>query len=171
MPDSPPPDRPDPYAIPHPDDGSDNPPPAAHPSADRSTTTPGTSPQRNPEPPGPDAARHARLLGMLGVLAVLLAVLVPLVGVVLGGVTVVIGARHRSPARFLRLPVRGMAMTTGGIALVVGAALSLVSVLIGDELDQLRQCLAGANTRVAEQNCQDEFSDALERRLPGLPGS
>jgi hypothetical protein len=32
-------------------------------------------------------------------------------------------------------------------------------------MTSLRECLAGANTRVAEQVCQDEFRDAVLRRL------
>jgi hypothetical protein len=29
----------------------------------------------------------------------------------------------------------------------------------------LRECLAGANTQVAEKVCQDDFADALQRRF------
>ena len=52
-------------------------------------------------------------------------------------------------------------------ALVVGGALTLVTLFLGDETGQLRECLSGANTRVAEQICQDEFMDSLRHRLTG----
>jgi hypothetical protein len=60
-----------------------------------------------------------------------------------------------------------LSVSGGVFALVVGGLLSLFSLLLGAETDQLRECLAGANTRVAEQGCQSEFMDAVQRRLTG----
>lgn len=174
MPDSAPPARPDPYVIPSPDDGSGHPAvhpsaehPAGHPSAEHGSAGAGPSPGEEAQPPGPAASRQARLVGLLAVLAVVTAVALPPVGVVLGAVTLVSAVRQRTGARFLRMPARGASMAGGLIALVVGGVLSVVSVVFGDELGRHGECLAGANTRVAEQNCHDEFRDAWQRRLPG----
>jgi hypothetical protein len=92
-----------------------------------------------------------------------------LAGVALGVVSLVLAVRRRPLARFARLrwSPRAVAAVGGVFALVVGGTLSLLSLVLGDETGQLRECMAGANTRVAEQICQDEFMDSLQRRLTG----
>lgn len=119
--------------------------------------------------PVPDAVRQARTLGLLAAIAAVMAIAVPPAGVVLGILTLVLVLRQRPTARFARLGVsaRAASLSGGVFALVVGGALSTVSIVLGDETGQLRECLAGANTRVAERICQDEFMESLQRRLTG----
>lgn len=168
MPDPTPSDRPDPYAVRRPDEGADK---GDHGPGGRAPAKldPPAGAARDVRPQDPDATRHARTLGLLAAIAAVMAIAVPPAGVVLGVVTLVLAARQRSRDRFARigLSVKAVAVAGGVFALVVGGLLSLVSVLLGEETGQLRDCLAGANTRVAERICQDEFMDALQARLTG----
>ena len=168
MPDPTPSDRPDPYAVRRPDEGADT---GDHGPGGRTQARldPSAGAARDVQPPDPDTARQARTLGLLAAIAAVMAIVVPPAGVVLGVVTLVLAARRRSRDRFARigLSVRAASVAGGVFALVVGGLLSLVSVLLGEETGQLRECLAGANTRVAERICQNEFMDALQSRLTG----
>jgi hypothetical protein len=113
----------------------------------------------------PDAARQTRLLVFLAISAALLALVMPPIGLAAGiGTLVVLGVRQR---RKLTVPRRTfiLAMTTGLFAILVGGFLSLVLALLGTETAAFRECLAGANTRVAQQVCQDEFADAVRSRI------
>ena len=118
--------------------------------------------------PDPDAVRQGRTLGMLATIATTMAIAVPPAGLIVGIVTLVLAMRHRR-AVFARLGVSPRVVSVGGgvFALVVGGALTLVTLFLGDATGQLRECLSGANTRVAEQICQDEFMDSLRHRLAG----
>ena len=77
------------------------------------------------------------------------------------GTLVVLGVRRRRKLTLPR-PAVVVAMTAGVFAVLVGGLLSLVLLLIGAEMATLRECLAGANTQVAEKVCQDDFADALQ---------
>ena len=102
-------------------------------------------------------------------IAAVMAIAIPPAGIVLGIATLVVAARHRASAGGPRLSRQAMVLSVSGgvFALVVGGLLSLFALLLGAETGQLRECLAGANTRVAEQACQSEFMDAVQRRLTG----
>ena len=113
----------------------------------------------------PDAARHTRSLVFLAISAAFLALAVPPIGLAAGiGTLVVLGIRQRQKRT---VPRRAfiLAMTTGVFAILVGGFLSLVLALLGAETAAFRECLAGANTRVAQQVCQDEFADAVRSRV------
>jgi hypothetical protein len=170
VPDAAPPERPDPYAVRRPGggqgvdepQGEHGPQPAERPPRVEQPHTP-------PRPPGRDALRKARTLGLVAVIAAVMAIAIPPAGVVLGIVTLVVAARNRSSAGGPQLSRQAMVLSVSGgvFAVVVGGLLSLYSLLLGAEAGQLRECLAGANTRVAEQTCQSEFMDAVRRRLTG----
>jgi hypothetical protein len=170
VPDSAPPERPDPYAVRRPGagqgvgetHGEHDPPRTERPRRAEQPHTP-------PRPPGPDAVRNTRTLGLVAVIAAVMAIAIPPAGIVLGIATLVVAARNRSSAGGPQLSRQAMALSVSGgvFALVVGGLLSLLSLLLGAETGQLRECLAGANTRVAEQACQSEFMDAVQRRLTG----
>ena len=113
----------------------------------------------------PDAARQTRSLVFLAISAALLALAVPPIGLAAGiGTLVVLVVRQR---RNVTVPRRAfiLTMTTGVFAILVGGFLSLVLALLGTETEAFRECLAGANTRVAQQVCQDEFADAVRGRI------
>ena len=113
----------------------------------------------------PDTSRQTRLLVFLAISAAFLAIAVPPVGLACGaGTLVVLGVRRRRKLTLPR-PAVVVAMTAGVFAVLVGGLLSLVLLLIGAEMATLRECLAGANTQVAEKVCQDDFADALQGRL------
>jgi hypothetical protein len=137
VPDPAPSDRPDPYVVRRPDERA-------------------------------DAVRQGRTLGLLAAIATAMAVAVPPAGFIVGVVTLVLAMRRRR-AVFARLRMSPRVVSVGGgvFALVVGGALTLVALFLGDETGQLRECHSGANTRVAEQICQDEFMDSLRHRLTG----
>ena len=167
MSDSAPPERPDPYAIRRPDGGEgDGEPAPARTEQPRRAQRP---PRTPPGPQGRDAVRNTRALGLTAVIAAVMAIAIPPAGVVLGIATLVVAARHRASAGGPSLSRQAMVLSVSGgvFALVVGGLLSLFSLLLGTETGQLRECLAGANTRVAEQACQSEFMDAVQRRLTG----
>ena len=170
MPDPAPSDRPDPYVVRRPEEGFDA--DAAEPGTGGQAPTRAES--RPPAvsrggPPDPDAVRQGRTLGLLAAIASTMAVAVPPAGFMVGVVTLVLGLRQRR-AVFARLRMSPRVVSVGGgvFALVVGGALTLVALFLSDETGQLRECRSGANTRVAEQICQDEFMDSLRHRLTGL---
>lgn len=167
MPDPAPSDRPDPYVVRRPEEGADAD------AADLGTggQAPARVESRPPAvsrsgPPDPDAVRQGRTLGLLAAIATTMALAVPPAGFIVGVVTLVLAMRHRR-AVFARLRMSPRVVSVGGgvFALVVGGALTLLALFLGDETGQLRECLSGANTRVAEQICQDEFMDSLRHRL------
>lgn len=113
----------------------------------------------------PDSARQTRLLVFSAIGAAILAIAVPPVGMAFGvGTLVVLAVRRRRKVTLPR-PAVVLVMTAGVFAILVGGLLSLVLLLLGTETATLRECLAGANTRVAEQICQDAFADAVRDRL------
>jgi hypothetical protein len=170
VPESAPPERPDPYAVRRPGGGQGVGEPRDE-HAPQQTERPGRveQPRTPSRPPGGDAVRSARTLGLVAVIAAVMAIAIPPAGIVLGIVTLVVAARSRSSAGGPQLSRQAMVLSVSGgvFALVVGGLLSLFSLLLGAETGQLRECLAGANTRVAEQGCQSEFMDAVQRRLTG----
>ena len=169
MPDPAPSDRPDPYVVRPPEEGAD----ADAPELGTGGRAPAWVESRpaavsRSGPPDPDAVRQGRTLGLLAAIATAMAVAVPPAGFIVGVVTLVLAMRHRR-AVFARLRISPRVVSVGGgvFALVVGGALTLVALFLGDGTGQLRECLSGANTRVAEQICQDEFMDTLRDQLTG----
>jgi hypothetical protein len=171
--------RPNPYAV-----GSE--PPPRQPERRPGGPPPGPGPhrpageRRDPRGPGrrgspsgdSDKAlrRRVRLAALLAAVAAVTAVTLPPVGVALGIGLLVIGARiRRDPqAREIGVAATWVPYVGGVLAIVVGLAMTAMALFLSRELADLRECLAGANTRVAEANCQDEFRQRVEERLPGV---
>lgn len=119
--------------------------------------------------PDPDALRRTRWLALASATAAVFAVAVAPIGLGLGVVTLVLVILRRGDIKNAGLGSFGTAVPLAGaiFAVVVGSVLTVVMVLFGDEGAELNQCMAGANTRVAEQRCRDEFMDTVERRING----
>jgi hypothetical protein len=115
----------------------------------------------------PEVAGQTRLLIFLAISAAVLAIAVPPVGMAFGVGTLVVLALRRRRAMALPRPAIVLATTAGVFAVVVGGLLSLVLAVLGGEMADLRECLTGANTRVAERVCQDDFADAVQDRVFG----
>jgi hypothetical protein len=98
---------------------------------------------------------------MLTVTAAVTSVLAPPVGVVLGLLTVVLAVRARS----LRRAGRVTAGVIGGLAIAVGVAVTVVGLMFRTEITEYSRCLQGANTRLAQQSCQDALDQALRERV------
>jgi hypothetical protein len=112
-----------------------------------------------------ESIRQTRRLVLLAVCAAVLALALPPVGLGLGVLTLVaLVVRHRRKIGIPR-PVAVLTITAATFAVLAGGLLSVVLVLFGTETSALRECLAGANTRVAEQVCQDEFTDSIRQRV------
>lgn len=129
-------------------------------------------PRQDGRPPGESEKalrRRVRLAAVLAAVAAFTAFTLPPVGVALGIGLLVVGARlRRDPrAREVGVAATWVPYVGGGFAIVVGLVMTALALFFTRELADLRECLAGANTRVAEANCQDEFRQRIEQRLPG----
>jgi hypothetical protein len=113
------------------------------------------------------AVRRARAALFLAGSAVIMAIALPAAGLILGIAALVTAIRARGAPRlrWLGMTPSALAYVGAGLAIIVGGLLTAASLLIGDELAQLRECQAGANTRVAEERCQDEFNEAISSRF------
>jgi hypothetical protein len=173
-------ERPDPYAVgpqPPPDrpEGrrtGQRPTPAGVQRPARDDRSDGRDPRQGGRPPGDSEKalrRRVRLAAVLAAVAAVTAVTLPPVGVALGIGLLVVGARlRRDPrAREVGFAATWVPYVGGGFAIVVGLAMTALALFFTRELADLRECLAGANTRVAEANCQDDFRQRIEQRLPG----
>jgi hypothetical protein len=103
---------------------------------------------------------------VVSVAALATAVLAPPVGVVLGVLALVLVVRTRASPPGLRVAMGLVA----GAAVVLGVAVSLGAWVLRSELEEYRTCIQGANTRVAQQGCQDALDGALRDRLGVVPG-
>lgn len=144
-----------------------------------------TSPQRPSQPrqpaqfggpPAPRPAldpdqvallRRARRVTLLGALAAVAAVLLPPLGFIGGIVAIVLGARLVSPLRVKGVTLVGavLPISSGAFALVVGGLLTALLVIAAPELRDFRDCMSGANTRLAEEACQEEFTQRISDRF------
>ncbi|MGA7688920.1 MAG: hypothetical protein WCA29_06785 [Jiangellales bacterium] len=123
---------------------------------------PPPEPPPDPVEPLPQSRALALRLAIISVAAVAAAFFAWPVGAALGVVTVVLALRSKGtvPPR-----VRAIALVAGSIAIVVGVAISVVAWVFRTEFLDYNQCVQGANTRQAQQNCQDALTDALTSRL------
>ena len=134
--------------------------PGAGPPAPPSDRSPDPSPDH--VEPTPQARALGLRLAIVSVAAVASAFVAPPLGAVLGVMAIVLALRSKGRV----LPrVRAIALVAGSIAVVVGVAISVVGWLCRTEITDYSRCLQGANTRQAEQNCQDALNDALSSRL------
>lgn len=169
MPEPGPERRDDPYTVGPADAGPK--PAAADGTKPTATGTGPRSPQRGREPArrpaDPGAVRRVQLLVAFSAAAAVSAVVLPLAGLGLGMATLLLAwVRRRDVAlaglgRFSRaVPIIG-----GVFAVFTGGLISLAMLVIGDEIDDYQGCRAGANTNTAQQRCQDEFIDTIEKRF------
>lgn len=141
----------DPFRLPP---GGGPPPPSAPPQQDG-------PPPPQPPPVAADTRATRVRLTLLTVTAAVTSVLAPPVGVVLGLLTVVLAVRARSLPRAGRVT----AGVLGGLAVAVGVAVTVVGLLFRTEITEYSRCLQGANTRLAQQACQDALDEALRERV------
>jgi hypothetical protein len=113
----------------------------------------------------PDSARQTRLLVFVAVSAAIMAFAMPPMGLAVGIGTLVVLAVHRRRKTMVPRPAAIVATTAGVFAVLVGGFFSLVLAMLGTEMAAFRECLAGANTRVAQEVCQDEFADVVRNRV------
>jgi hypothetical protein len=161
------PDSRDPYAPP-PD--SDEPPrerPASQPSL----------PLPRPQPPGErrprpadkaprdhPAARGGRIALLIGIAGAGMTILLFPVGLVLDVVAVFLGVRARRRGRKdgVRVPGALAAIILGASSATI---LLVVLTLLGPQLVSYSDCLSGANTEIAKQNCRTALIQQLEQRF------
>jgi hypothetical protein len=113
----------------------------------------------------PESRSQTRLLVFLAISAAILAVALPPMGLAAGICTLIVLAVRRRRKVAMPQPIFIVVIATGVFAIFVGGVLSILLALFGSETAAFRECLAGANTRVAQQVCQDEFADAVRNRI------
>jgi hypothetical protein len=114
------------------------------------------------EPDDTASRAQAIRLAVVAVVAVAASFVAPPVGGVLGLVAIVRAVRSRGtvPTR-----VRGLAIAAGALAAVVGVVATTLLLLFRVEVGDYRECLAGANTQQARDNCTAALNYALTSRL------
>jgi hypothetical protein len=134
-------------------------------------TQPANAPGRpSSAPPTPETARAARNSLVAGIVSLGLAVSIVPLALVTGGVALWLGRKtvRLSRAAGSSTPgqaLAGMAMGAGG--LVVAALILAVLALIWPQFSSYRECIAGANTGIAQTACQNQFKDAITQRFGG----
>jgi len=86
------------------------------------------------------------------------------VGLVLDATAVVLGLRARKRAREAGIRAPG---ALAAVVLGVSSTVLLIGVLavLGPQLSSYSQCLSGANTEIAKENCRRSLIQELERRF------
>lgn len=148
----------DPFRIGGADTSSDEPtrPPAPPPQA----PPPQAPPPRRSEP---NETRGLVLrVALLAAAALGLAFAVPPLGLVLGVVVAVAVVRLG-----VQLPTQARAIVMGSalVAAVVGLSITVVTAVFRGELAAYSDCIDGANTHLARQNCQDALYASVSDRL------
>lgn len=124
-------------------------------------------------PASPELHRSGRLALSLSLMATPLAIVaigVPaaLIGSVACGVTaVVLGIRttraaSRAGAATVGTAVAGL--TVGALSLFLAGLMTVALLIFWPQLSSLRDCLTGANTAVAQSNCEQTFIDDVSHR-------
>jgi hypothetical protein len=141
---------------------TDGPPAPADQQPTESPPAPSSDPPPDPVEQTAQVRAVALRLAIVSVAAVAAAFFAPPVGAVLGVVTLVLALRSKgsAPPR-----IRTIAIVAGTIAVVVGVAITVLFLVFRTEFTDYQQCIQGANTRQAEQNCQDAVTDSLTSRL------
>jgi len=131
--------------------------------------TPQPPRQRRPRPKvkAPDdhpAARAGRLAMLVGIAGVGMTILLFPVGLMLDAVAVLLGTRARKRGREagVRAPGALAAIILGASS---GAVALAVLAVLGPQLVTYSECLSGANTEIAKQNCRDALFEQLEQRF------
>lgn len=151
---------PDPYAPPKPAAGQPPRPPAPAPRPPR--------PARPPRSPGGDPlAAESRLAWYTGLGALLLTVPSAPAGAALGVAAAVLGVRARRRARRDGRTAPGaLAGLLAGLLAASLAAGQLAAYRFLPPVRQYVECLAGANTELAKQDCQRQLRSVSWPQLP-----
>lgn len=129
--------------------------------------TDGPRPPAAPEPlpqveQTPRSRGAALRLTLLAVASIALAFFAPPIGAVFGIVTIVSAVRQ-GPR--ISTSTRVLGVLAGGAAIAIGVIASIVVMVFADEITEYSNCLRGANTQLARQNCQDTFEESIRSRL------
>ena len=148
------------------DDGRVSPEPNHSPDPFR-TDGPGDRPAAG-EPDERVARVQAIRLSVAALVAVVAAFVAPPIGALLGIVAVVRAARSRGTAS---VRTRGLVIAAGTLAVLVGVVATSMLLVFRVEVGDYRQCLAGANTQQARDNCTTALNDAITTRLGLTPAA
>lgn len=115
-------------------------------------------------PPDHPAARAGRTALLVAITGVGMTVVLYPVGLVLNVAAVILGVRARRRARSagFRAPAAAAAISLGACSTVF--VLSMVA-LLGPQLARYQECMSGANTEIAKQNCEAAFVRDVEQRF------
>jgi hypothetical protein len=110
---------------------------------------------------------RARAAVILGIGAVIFAVLLFPLGLLMGIAAIVLGALARRGARpaGLRTPGAVPGIVLGILATVFASLVAVTAAVFWDEVNTYRVCIEGANTRSAQQGCQDALVEQLNERM------
>lgn len=113
------------------------------------------------------AVRRARRTVLLSALAILAAVFLAPVGVLLGVLVVVRAVMLRAELRRARIGSAAVVIpVAGGIAaIIIGLTISILAIVFGEQILDYRDCMSGANTKIAQDRCYSDFRDAVDERL------
>jgi hypothetical protein len=115
----------------------------------------------------PDAVDRGGVIAlMLGVAGIFFVIFPPL-GLAFGilSIRAAVRARRRAAADGIVAPGAGAGLATGIAATIASTIVMIVAVLFFSELRDYQDCMAGANTNTAEDDCRDQLNTAIERRL------
>ena len=101
-------------------------------------------------------------LSVVALVAVVASFVAPPVGALLGVVAIVRAVRSRGTAS---ARTRGLVIAAGTLAALVGVVATSMLLVFRVEVSDYRQCLAGANTQQARDNCTSALNDAVTTRL------
>lgn len=105
-----------------------------------------------------------RWTALLGALAVTASLLLPPLGVALGILVVVRALLVRPVLRRARLSAAAVVgpVLSGVIAIAIGSLMTVVLALYWPELTDYRDCMAGANTTIAEEACTTQLGETAD---------
>ncbi|SDS48094.1 hypothetical protein [Actinopolymorpha singaporensis] len=110
---------------------------------------------------------YGRFALMLGIFGLLASIFVPPLGIFAGGIAVWLGVagRRRGRRAGRAVPGAGPGLVLGVVAVAIGLVLSVVWAVFWNEIVDYQECVSGANTQTARQNCQTTFEKSIFDRL------
>jgi hypothetical protein len=110
---------------------------------------------------------YGRFALMLGIFGLLASIFVPPLGIFAGGIAIGLGVAGRRRGRRAGrvVPGAGPGLILGVVAVAIGLVLSVVWAVFWNEIVDYQECVSGANTQTARQNCQTTFEKSIFDRL------